>query len=155
MVHALLEADPGLEKVADLLGGNAVLGQRFLTVLDAHDIIYRGLPSKSLVSLLEQMPSIAREIDNVLGVSTRTLQRHKKDGAKDLLSRGQSGRLYRVAEIAAKAIGVFGSSEDAQRFLEEPAMALDGKRPIDLLSTPAGAQLVERHLIRLDYGVYT
>jgi putative toxin-antitoxin system antitoxin component (TIGR02293 family) len=141
--------------VADLLGGDTILGRSFLTVLDAHEFIQRGLPSKSLISLLGQMPSIAREIDSVVGISTRTLQRHKKDGAKELLSREQSGRLYRVAEIAAKAIDVLGSSEDAQRFLEEPALALDGNRPIDLLSTPAGAELVQRHLTRLDYGVYT
>ena len=36
-----------------------------------------------------------------------------------------------------------------------PAMGLDRKRPIDLLSTPAGAELVERHLARVDLGVYT
>ena len=155
MVRTVFEFDPGLERVADLLGGLSVLGRPFQTVLDAHEVIHRGLPSMSLVSQLGQMPSIAREIDSVVGISTRTLQRHKKDGAKELLSREQSGRLYKVAEIAAKAIEVLGSPEEAQRFLEEPAIALDGKRPIDLLSTPAGAELVERHLTRLDYGVYT
>ena len=155
MEYAALAGDPGLDKVANLLGGDAVIGCRLLTALDAHQVIHRGLPSKSLVSFLDQMPSIAREIDSVVGISTLTLQRHKKRGAKDLLSREQSGRLYTVVEIAAKAIDILGSPEDAQRFLKEPAMALDGNRPIDLLSTPAGAELVERHLTRLDYGAYT
>jgi len=55
----------------------------------------------------------------------------------------------------AKAIDVFGSSVAAEDFLQKPAMALDRHRPIDLLSTPVGAELVEGHLLRLDYGVYT
>jgi putative toxin-antitoxin system antitoxin component (TIGR02293 family) len=34
-------------------------------------------------------------------------------------------------------------------------MALDQRRPIDLLATPAGVQLVEDLLGRIQYGVYT
>ena len=33
-------------------------------------------------------------------------------------------------------------------------MALDGHKPIDLLSTPAGVETIEDHLTRLEYGVY-
>lgn len=34
-------------------------------------------------------------------------------------------------------------------------MALDQRKPIDLLSTPAGVESVEDHLTRLEYGIYT
>lgn len=60
-----------------------------------------------------------------------------------------------TAQIIAKAIDVFGTLEAAGRFFDSPALALNGMRPIELLSTPAGAQLVDKHLTRLDYGVYT
>ncbi|MFH0343200.1 MAG: antitoxin Xre/MbcA/ParS toxin-binding domain-containing protein [Chromatiales bacterium] len=36
-----------------------------------------------------------------------------------------------------------------------PAMALDQRRPIELLSSPAGVEMVEQLLGRLEYGVYT
>jgi putative toxin-antitoxin system antitoxin component (TIGR02293 family) len=39
--------------------------------------------------------------------------------------------------------------------MERPAMSLDQRRPVDLLSTPAGIESVEDHLTRLGYGVYT
>ena len=59
------------------------------------------------------------------------------------------------AETLAKATEVLGSKDDAQRWLEMAALGLDGQRPIDLLQTPAGAELVNDFLTRLEYGVYT
>jgi putative toxin-antitoxin system antitoxin component (TIGR02293 family) len=61
----------------------------------------------------------------------------------------------KFATILAKATEVFGSQEAAKRWLIEPAIGLDRKRPIDLLSTPTGAEMVEKFLGRLEYGVYT
>lgn len=54
----------------------------------------------------------------------------------------------------AEVVKLFGSREEAERWLEQPALGLDRRRPIDLLATPVGAQLVEDYLIRLEYGVY-
>jgi len=156
MAQAAL-SDPGIGRVVDLLGGRSTFDHPFSTVLEAHANIQRGFPSKSLLVFVRSFPSLGREdtIDKVVGVSLRTFQRHKKAGATERLNREQSGKLYKAAEILAKAVDVFGSTEAAERFLEEPAMALDSLRPIELLSTPAGAELVERHLGRLEYGVYT
>jgi putative toxin-antitoxin system antitoxin component (TIGR02293 family) len=58
------------------------------------------------------------------------------------------------AAISAKAVEVFGSKEDAEQWLRSPAMGLDGRRPIDLLESPEGKQLVEEFLCRLEFGVY-
>ena len=58
------------------------------------------------------------------------------------------------AEILAKASAILGSREDAERWLESPAIALNRQRPIDLLATRAGAEIVENFLSQLEYGVY-
>jgi putative toxin-antitoxin system antitoxin component (TIGR02293 family) len=50
---------------------------------------------------------------------------------------------------------VLGSQQEAEQWLERPAIGLDRRRPIDLLATPAGVELVETFLERLEYGVYT
>ncbi len=153
---AVRDMDTGLDKVVALLGGHALFDRPFSTPLDAHSVIQSGFPNQALLYFIDSMPALGQSdvLDKVVGMSLRTLQRRKKDGAHERLSREQSGRLYKAAEIVAKAIDVFGSTEAAQDFLERPAMALDGERPIDLLSTPAGAEIVERHLARLDLGVY-
>lgn len=86
-------------------------------------------------------------------MSLRTYQRRKDAPAKPL-SQEQSGRAWKFAEILTKATAVFGSQAEAERWLESPAIGLDQRRPLDLLSTPAGVELVEDHLARLEYGVY-
>jgi putative toxin-antitoxin system antitoxin component (TIGR02293 family) len=70
------------------------------------------------------------------------------------LSPEQSGRTWKFAEILAKAASVLGSQQAAESWLERPATGLDQRRPIDLLATPAGIELVEEFLERMEYGVY-
>jgi putative toxin-antitoxin system antitoxin component (TIGR02293 family) len=86
-------------------------------------------------------------------MSLRTYQRHTSTTAKQL-NPEQSGRTWKLAEILAKATAVFGSKEEAEQWLERPATGLNQRKPIDLLATPAGVELVEDFLVRLEYGVY-
>ena len=69
-------------------------------------------------------------------MSLRTLQRHRAASEKPL-NPEQSGRTWKFAEILAKATAVLGSQEEAEQWLERPAIGLDQRRPIDLLATPA------------------
>jgi putative toxin-antitoxin system antitoxin component (TIGR02293 family) len=48
----------------------------------------------------------------------------------------------------------YGSREEAEQWLDRPQTGLDQRRPIDLLQTPAGADLVRDLLTRLEHGVY-
>jgi putative toxin-antitoxin system antitoxin component (TIGR02293 family) len=59
------------------------------------------------------------------------------------------------AEILTRATSVFGSRTAAEAWLARPAVGLDQRRPVDLLTTPAGVELVESFLGRIEYGVYT
>jgi putative toxin-antitoxin system antitoxin component (TIGR02293 family) len=63
-------------------------------------------------------------------------------------------RTGKFAEILAKATTVFGSKQEAERWLEQPAIGLNQQRPVDLLVSPTGAQLVEDYLTRIEFGVY-
>mgnify|MGYP000535316449 CR=1 FL=1 len=81
--------------------------------------------------------------------------RERRVAATSGRTRVAGGRLWRFAEILAKATDVLGSREAAQRWLAGPVMGLDQRRPIDLLATPAGTALVDEFLDRLDHGVYT
>jgi putative toxin-antitoxin system antitoxin component (TIGR02293 family) len=68
---------------------------------------------------------------------------------------GKTRRTLKFAEILAAATDVFGSREEAKRWLETPAIGLDQRRPIDLLATPEGVEIVEQYLGRIAHGVYT
>ena len=58
------------------------------------------------------------------------------------------------AELSSKAEDVLGTRERAVEWMLEPAMALAHRRPIELLTTSVGAQLVEDVIERMRYGVY-
>lgn len=56
--------------------------------------------------------------------------------------------------LVAKATPVFGSRREAKAWLNRPATGLEQRRPIDLLATQAGIEIVETFLQRLAHGVY-
>jgi putative toxin-antitoxin system antitoxin component (TIGR02293 family) len=143
-----------LQRVADLLGGVRVLRHRLRGPLDVHEVLAHGLPGTALLHLIDNL--VIRHdpaaLEKAVGMSLRTFQRRKIAPGK--LSPEQSGRAWTFAEILAKAMAVLGSQEEAEEWLERPAIGLDQRRPIDLLATPAGVKLVEDLLERLKYGVY-
>ncbi|MFC3204780.1 type II RES/Xre toxin-antitoxin system antitoxin [Aquamicrobium soli] len=144
-----------LQKVAELLGGARVLSRRVTSTLDAHELLLHGLPGSALDHLVGRLVFIHKteSLEKAVGMSLRTYQRRKDTPSKPL-SQEQSGRTWKFAEILAKATDVLGSQAEAEQWLERPAIGLDQRRPIDLLSTPAGIELVEDYLERLEYGVY-
>lgn len=150
------ESEPvPLKRVATLLGGQKILRAKVDSPLDAHEMILRGIPSRALRHLFDQLVVLRTtdSLEKAVGMSLRTFQRRKDAGSK-ALSQEQSGRTWKFAEILAKATEVLGSQEEAEKWLDRPAIGLNQRRPIDLLATPAGVKLVENHLTRLAYGVY-
>jgi putative toxin-antitoxin system antitoxin component (TIGR02293 family) len=144
-----------LVDVSTLLGGRTVLGSMIESDLEAHELLHRGLPRGALTSLIDKLHDIpVTEVSEALGMSLRTLQRHKSTPV-ELLDVQQSGRTWKFAEILAKATRMLGSQDEAEQWLKRPAIGLDQERPIDLLTTPAGVKLVEDYLGRLEYDVYT
>ncbi|MBV9989770.1 MAG: DUF2384 domain-containing protein [Alphaproteobacteria bacterium] len=145
-----------LERVQEIFGGRQALGQVLETGFDAHQMLDKGLKSKALVHLVQkQVKHIPRDaVLKAIGMSERTYQRHKKTPNKPVSS-DQSGRAWKFAEVLAEATRVMGGQDLAEEWLERPALALNRRRPIDLLSTPAGTEMVMNLLGRLKYGVYT
>ena len=146
----------GISAAANLLGGSRVFHRRLRHPLDVHEVLSRGLPREALTHLISNVAVLHNHalLQLAIGVSLRTSQRMKAASGKPL-SPEQSGRAWKFAVILTQAIKVFGSQEDAEEWLQRPAMGLDQQRPIDLLATPAGVTLVEDFLKRLEYGVYT
>jgi putative toxin-antitoxin system antitoxin component (TIGR02293 family) len=118
-------------------------------------MLLKGLPTKALVHLVENFVVLHWDdsFAKAIGMSLRTYQRHTSTAAKTL-SPEESGRTWKLAEVLAKATAVFESKKKAEQWLEQPATGLNQRKPIDLLATPAGVELVDDFLVRLEYGVY-
>jgi putative toxin-antitoxin system antitoxin component (TIGR02293 family) len=144
-----------LAEVAGLLGAPHTFRKVPQNPLEAHEMLLRGLPTKALVHLVQNFVVLHWDeaFAKAVGMSQRTYQRQTSARTKQL-SPEQSGRTWKLAESLAEATAVLGSREEAEQWLKRPAIGLDQRRPIDLLATPAGTQLVEDFLVRLEYGVY-
>ena len=60
----------------------------------------------------------------------------------------------RVARITAMAEQVFGEPERAWRWLRKPKRRFDGKTPVEMLATEAGARLVEEMIGQIEHGIF-
>jgi putative toxin-antitoxin system antitoxin component (TIGR02293 family) len=58
------------------------------------------------------------------------------------------------AQLLAHATSVLGGKALAEAWMAEPAMGLAWQRPMDLLETAEGAEMVSDFLTRIEYGVY-
>ncbi|WP_417067964.1 antitoxin Xre-like helix-turn-helix domain-containing protein [Niveibacterium terrae] len=120
--------------------------------LRIHRLVMRGVQKRFARTFSSAFQSLPREeVLRVIGVSERTLQRAQED---DVLDPNASDRLLRLATVTEQAIDVLGTQEAAEAWLAKPAIGLDRNRPIDLLETSEGTELVKTLLKRMDYEVY-
>jgi putative toxin-antitoxin system antitoxin component (TIGR02293 family) len=139
----------------EFLGGSRLIKHRMSSPMEVHAAILAGIPYASLIFLLTTFEALhERDVVNVLGISARTLRR-QKDNPKKSMPAALASKTWLFAETLANASDVFGSKDSAQEWMARPALGLDRQRPIDLLQTVQGAEVVNDFLMRLDYGVYT
>jgi putative toxin-antitoxin system antitoxin component (TIGR02293 family) len=115
---------------------------------DLARLVEQRLPLASVESLSKH--GLSDEEIYRLIVPRRTLV-HRKS-RREPLTHEESDRAVRIARIASLAEEVFGNDAKAARWLRKPKSRFDGRTPFDLLSTDAGARLVEEMLLQLDYG---
>ena len=139
------------EYVIDVLGGSRVFRGRALpTSSEMRDRIKDGLPFSALESVRERLHLSVPETAAVLQMPARTFARRRSSRK---LAADESDRLYRLARIAAQAVGVFGTEEKASTWLRRPNRALNNELPLRLLDTDLGTRQIEDILGRITHGV--
>lgn|GEM_PF-342304 len=127
----------------------AFVGQ--LNQISRHDVVNQGVRTEVLITLLDSYIHISKpQVYSVIGISSKTANRRKGE----LLPRGASDATLALIEITSMAENILGSHAEAEEWLLKPALGLDGRKPIDLIATSSGAELVRDHLTRMEYGVY-
>jgi len=113
--------------------------------------VEKGFP----VSRLERFAREAAPNDSTFKyriVSKATLAR-RKESKRARLSKEESERLTRIAKVFALAEEVWGTPENAIRFMNAPHALLEGESPMDVaLRSEVGAKLVDEILGRLAVG---
>jgi putative toxin-antitoxin system antitoxin component (TIGR02293 family) len=142
-VHRAQEAGAIYRRIAHKLGVNTVHSDR-----DLARLVDERLPLSSLESLSNH--GISDEEIYTFIVPRRTLV-HRRS-RREALTHDESDRAVRIARISSLAEDVFGNDEKAGRWLRKAKTRFDGRSPLEMLRTEAGARLVEEMLLQLDYG---
>jgi putative toxin-antitoxin system antitoxin component (TIGR02293 family) len=132
-----------LKRVQDMLGVH-----RLRTDQDLVKLVEGGLSTQAIVCL--RRAGLTDEEIHLLVVPRRTLT-HRR-ARHEALSRDESDRAVRIARIASLGEQVFGDRGRSWRWLRAVKRQFQGRSPIQLIATEAGARLVEELLHQIDEG---
>jgi len=140
----------GAKKIAQVMGGERVLGRRIRSISDLIDCVAAGLPPAALESCVERVLSDRRERTAALHrvVPKATLGRSRRR-----LGAHASERIARLARLIATAELVWGDAEDAHEWLRRPHPELNGSSPLEAATTELGALEAESVLWKLAHGI--
>lgn len=141
--------DMAIEK---LLGGRSVLGHSLETGMDRYELSRAGIPKRALLSLVANLNFSLRSMSGLLNVAERTIQRKRDD---ELLDISTSEQVIQIAEVYSRGSDVFSSARNFQEWMETENISFGGKRPIELLPSRYGAQMILDEVGRIEYGVYS
>ena len=88
-----------------------------------------------------------------LNINIRTLQRYNIEKAH-VYKPMQSERIFELAEVISKGNTVFDEPEHFQIWLNTPSLALGKEKPINLLDSSYGKDLVLAELNKIEYGIF-
>ena len=130
----------------------SLLGIKDYDTATLHEKVKRGLSFAAFEHLVRLMQLPTGKAAEILLIPARTLHRRKATGR---LEADESNRLVRLSRIFGRTLELFeGNQEAALRWLESPATALGGERPLTMSQTEPGALEVERLIGRLEHGVF-
>ena len=139
---------PVIERVFRKLGGHRALGADVASEADLARIVHRGI-RLAVLAHVQKAGFSKQEIEHFI-IPARTW-RHRKT-KREPLSIEESDRVVRLTRIQALAEDVFGDVQRGNRWLREPLGILDGRSPLEVARTEAGARLIEQLLAKLDWG---
>jgi len=142
-------SDMAIEK---LLGGRSVLGHSLETGMDRYELSRAGIPKRALLSLVSNLNFSLRSMSSLLNVAERTIQRKRDD---ELLDISTSEQVIQIAEVYSRGSEVFSSARNFQEWMDTENISFGGKRPIELLPSRYGAQMILDEIGRIEYGVYS
>lgn len=137
------------EGLKQILGDKSIdfeLENRF----DLIKLSRKGLSLKNLFSILEYTSLTVKDLAKIIPLSERQLQRYSKD---QILRTDISVQLLQISELYSRGYEVFGSREKFRKWMEHSNIALSSIKPIELLDTSFGIQLILDEIGRIEHGI--
>ena len=124
--------------------------QYFKSPAAKHKAIKKGLDAQALSTLIELTGATQSDIAHILDLTEPTLRKYIKSGKE--LNTGLSEHILQLFELFDKGMDTFDSLPEFKNWLKAYNIGIDAK-PIELLDTITGINIIISELIRIDYGV--
>jgi len=137
------------DRIANVMGGRAILRRRVHSIRDLERTVARGLPKRALRSTVERVLANKADVRRVMFrlVPEATFKRRVR------LSPAESERTERLARVIAAAEYAWNNQADAREWLAKRHPELGRRSPLETAMTELGARQVEELLDRLVYGI--
>lgn len=110
-----------------------------------------GIPVNVIEKIASYLDISVNELMIYLRISRSTWHRRKKAGKLDF---NLSDKVFQLSKLLEYAEGVFGSMEKVRLWFKFPSIVFENLRPIELVSSLSGINLINDELIRIEHGVY-
>lgn len=117
------------------------------------EAIRSGISQSAFERIRQQSPFSDTDWASFLDISTKSLHRYRQDTAHRFKP-GQSETILEVAELCTLGVKVLGSPKAYEHWLHTPNAALAGERPLSLVGSSFGHQLLLDELTRIDHGIF-
>jgi putative toxin-antitoxin system antitoxin component (TIGR02293 family) len=136
--------------ISRILGGQKVLHVKIERRRDLIALSNHGVTKDALVNLARYLSLSVGQLAQLLPISERTVQRSARDRH---FNRVVSEHILHIAEVAAKGIEIFGDKDDFLSWMNQPSVSLGNNKPISLLNSRFGMEMVLDELGRIEHGV--
>lgn len=111
----------------------------------------KGVDARTVARIKARLGATDERMARITGVSRKTFITHAK---KDAFNAQEAERILRVEEVLEAAKDIIGAPDAVRSWLARPNRSLGDEAPVELLSSPSGAEAVHDVLLRMRYGVY-
>ncbi len=124
----------------------------FVNKVKLNQLITSGLSYSLFETMQDNTPFSKDEWARFLDVSVKTLDRYRQDNKS--FKAFQSEKIIGMIEVIERGVDVFGDMDMFKRWLYASIPALSDSKPIELLSSSYGKELVLDELTRIEHGIF-
>lgn len=110
-----------------------------------------GISVSTIKNIAKYLDISVNELMAYLRISASTWHRRQKLGKLDF---NLSDKVLQVSQLLEYSESVFGNSEKVRSWFRMPSIVFENKRPIELLGSLSGINLVNEELIRIENGIF-
>ncbi len=133
------------------------LGEAGLGEVDSRQGLWRAIRQRPLkkrhvIFISNKLGLQQKDTAELIGVSVRTYQRQKRTAN---ITNAASEIVLKLAELFEIGLTTFDNDEESfLTWLNASIPALNNEKPITLLSSNLGIELVKDELLRIEHGIY-